>query len=302
MSTSTRPARPVVEGTTRARLRTRPAGDDVRTRSRANLALTVVLLVGCLSVLLPLYFAVVTAFKSRSDMAANLWSLPSTWQWGNFLEAADVTNFPQALGNSVFVTASVVVLTILTNSMTGYVIARNLHKRAFTVLFYYLISALFIPFSIVMLPLVKEMSALKLDNLPGLVILYVVYSLPFNVLLYTGYLQSVPVSLDEAAALDGASTWGTFWRVIFPLLTPVHATVAILTGLYAWNDFMLPLVLLSDQSQYTLPLVQYAFQGTFSTNYNLSFASYLLALAPMVVIYLFAQRWIIGGVMRGAVK
>lgn len=273
-----------------------------RTRRRANLPLTAVLLAGCLTVIVPLYFSVVTAFKGRSDMAANLWSIPSTWHWGNFLEAAKVTDFPRALNNSVAVTVSVVVLTILTNSLAAYAIARNMHRRVFKGLFYYLISALFIPFSIVMLPLVKEMSALGLDNLVGLVLLYVVYSLPFNVLLYTGYLQSIPVSLEEAAALDGASTWGTFWRIIFPLLTPVHATVAILTGLYTWNDFMLPLVLLSDQSQYTLPLVQYAFQGTFSTNYNLSFASYLLALAPMVVIYVFAQRWIIGGVMRGSVK
>ncbi|MBC7761337.1 MAG: carbohydrate ABC transporter permease [Candidatus Saccharibacteria bacterium] len=273
-----------------------------RTRRKANLGLTAVLAVGSASVLLPLYFSVVTAFKSRSDMAGNLWALPSTWNWSNFTEAARVTNFPQALSNSATITVSVIVLTVVTNSMAGYAIARNMHKRFFKGLFYYLISALFVPFSIVMLPLVKEMSAIGLDNLVGLILLYVVYSLPFNVLLYTGYLQSIPISLEEAAAIDGASVWTTFWRVIFPLLIPVHATVAILTGLWTWNDFMLPLVLLSDQSQYTLPLVQYAFQGTFSTNYNLSFASYLLALAPMVVIYLVAQRWIIGGVMRGAVK
>lgn len=286
----------------KARPRKNVQANFFRTRNRSNLALTAVLLVGCLTVLLPMYFSTVTAFKSRSDMAANLWSLPSVWQWGNFAEAARVTNFPLALSNSAFVTVSAVILTILTNSLAAYAIARNMHRRTFKILFYYLISALFIPFSIVMLPLVKEMSWLKLDNLVGLTLLYIVYSLPFNVLLYTGYLQTIPLSLDEAAALDGASTWGTFWRVIFPLLTPVHATVAILTGLYTWNDFMMPLVLLSDQSQYTLPLVQYAFQGTFSTNYNLSFASYLLALAPMVLIYLVAQRWIIGGVMRGSVK
>lgn len=273
-----------------------------RKRNRANLALSVLLFVGSLTVLAPLYFSVITALKSRSDMAANLWSLPSTWHWENFVEAADVTNFPQALTNSVFVTVCVVVLTVLTNSMAGYAIARNMHKRPFRFIFYYLISALFIPFAIVMLPLVKQMALIGLDNLVGLIFLYVVYSLPFNMLLYTGYLRAIPVSLEESAAIDGAGTWKTFWRIIFPLLLPAHATVGILTALFTWNDFMMPLVLLSDQSQYTLPLVQYAFQGTFSTDYNLSFASYLLALAPMILIYLFAQRWIIGGVMQGSVK
>jgi raffinose/stachyose/melibiose transport system permease protein len=115
-------------------------------------------------------------------------------------------------------------------------------------------------------------------------------------------MKTIPETIEEAAKLDGASTWQTFWRIIFPLLTPVNATVAILTGLAAWNDFLLPLVVLSDASEYTLPLAQYAFQGQFSTNYNLAFASYLMAMTPMLIVYLFAQRWIIAGVTRGAVK
>jgi raffinose/stachyose/melibiose transport system permease protein len=161
---------------------------------------------------------------------------------------------------------------------------------------------MFIPFPIVMLPLVKQMSFLGLDNRWGLILLYVVYQLSFNVLLYSGYMKTIPETIEEAAKLDGASTWQTFWRIIFPLLTPVNATVAILTGLAAWNDFLLPLVVLSDASEYTLPLAQYAFQGQFSTNYNLAFASYLMAMTPMLIVYLFAQRWIIAGVTRGAVK
>ncbi|RKN08176.1 carbohydrate ABC transporter permease [Streptomyces radicis] len=249
-----------------------------------------------------MYFTVVTALKSRTDMAGNLWSLPTQWHWENFGEAIRITGFGQALLNSLLITGAVIVLTVLTNSLVGYAIARNLHRTPFKIIFIYFLSALFIPFPIVMLPLVKEMSFLGLDNRWGLVLLYVVYNLAFNVLLYTGYLRTVPEAIEEAALLDGASAWQTFWRVIFPLLTPVNATVAILTGLHTWNDFLLPLVILSDQDEYTLPLVQYAFQGQFSTDYNLAFASYLMALTPMLVIYLFAQRWIIGGVARGAVK
>ena len=96
--------------------------------------------------------------------------------------------------------------------------------------------------------------------------------------------------------------WTTFWRIIFPLLTPMNATVGILTCLWAWNDFLLPLVILSDPEVRTLPLAQYVFQGQFNTNYTTAFASYLMALAPLVLVYIFAQRWVISGVMRGAGK
>lgn len=271
-------------------------------RTNTNWLLTGFLLIGSLIILIPMYLTIVTALKTPSEMRDNLWGLPTTWHWENLVTAMSVTDFPRALANSAFVTVCTVVLTVLTNSMVSYAIARNMHKRGFKIMFFYFVSALFVPFPIIMLPLVKQMSLLHLDNLLGLVVMYVVFNLAFNVLLYTGYLQTIPRELEEAARMDGASVWGTFWRVIFPLLMPVNATVAILTALGTWNDFLGPLVILSDQQSYTLPLVQYAFQSQFSTNYNLAFASYLLALAPMMLIYLIAQRWIIGGVVQGALK
>ncbi|HEY0258975.1 MAG TPA: carbohydrate ABC transporter permease [Lacisediminihabitans sp.] len=249
-----------------------------------------------------MYLTVVTALKTRSDSGGSLWSLPQTLHWENFAEAIRITDFWQALGNSLLLTGAVIVLTVLTNSMVGYAIARNMHRRSFRIVFVYFLSALFIPFPIIMLPLVKELAQLGMDNLVGLIVLYAVFNLPFNVLLYTGYMQTIPIAIDEAATIDGANAWQRFWRVIFPLLTPANATVAILTGLSTWNDFLLPLIVLSNQNQYTLPLAQYAFQGQFSTNYNLAFSSYLMAMLPMVIIYLLAQRWIIGGVANGAVK
>ncbi|KHE66837.1 carbohydrate ABC transporter permease, partial [Halobacillus sp. BBL2006] len=169
-------------------------------------------------------------------------------------------------------------------------------------LFYYFVSAMFVPFPIIMLPIVKQTAIWNLDNPIGLTLLYVVYGLAFNVFIYVGYIKSIPKELEEAAIMDGASTWKVFWKVIFPLLTPMNATVGILTCLWAWNDFMLPLVILSDPDFATLPLVQYIFQTEFSTNYNLAFASYLMALAPMILVYVIAQKWIISGVMKGSIK
>ena len=112
----------------------------------------------------------------------------------------------------------------------------------------------------------------------------------------------IPVSLEEAARIDGASTWRIFWTIIFPLMSPINATIAILTALWAWNDFLLPLIILTDQSNQTIPLAQYVFSSQFATNYPMAFSSYLMAMAPILIVYIFAQKWVVGGVMRGAVK
>ncbi|MFG6117893.1 carbohydrate ABC transporter permease [Thalassobacillus sp. B23F22_16] len=269
---------------------------------KTNWPVTILLIIGSLLVLFPLYLTVTIALKTPQELAGNLLALPEEWRWQNFIDAIELTNFFQAFTNSFIITASVVVLTLLTNSLVAYAIARNMHKRFYKFLFYYFVSAMFIPFPIIMLPIVKQTSSWGMDNLTGLILLYVVYGLAFNVFIYVGYIKSIPKELEEAAIIDGASRWQVFWRVIFPLLTPMNATVGILTTLWAWNDFMLPLVILSDNDLATLPLVQYIFQSQFSTNYNLAFSSYLMALAPMVLVYIFAQKWIISGVMKGSLK
>lgn len=267
-----------------------------------NVPVTILLILASLVVLFPLYLTVVTAFKTPEEMNRSLLSLPEAWSLSNFTEAIQLTHFFQALGNSVVVTAFTVLFTLLTNSLVAYAIARNLHRRFFRFLYYYFVSAMFVPFPIIMLPIVKETSFLGLNNQGGLIFLYIVYGLAFNIFVYVGYIKSIPQELEEAAYVDGAGPWKVFWKVIFPLLAPMNATVGILTCLWAWNDFLLPLVILSDRESFTLPLVQYVFQSQFSTDYNLAFASYLMALSPMILVYLVAQKWIISGVTRGAVK
>ncbi|WLD91655.1 carbohydrate ABC transporter permease [Alkalihalobacillus sp. AL-G] len=269
---------------------------------RINWPVTVLLMLGSLLILFPLYLTITIALKTPKELANSLWALPKEWKWQNFLDAIELTNFFSALTNSLIITVSVVILTLLTNSLVAYAIARNMHKRFYKFLFYYFVSAMFIPFPIIMLPIVKQTSNWGMDNLTGLIFLYIVYGLAFNVFIYVGYIKSIPLELEDAAIIDGATRWQVFWRVIFPLLMPMNATVGILTTLWAWNDFMLPLIILSDPDLATLPLVQYIFQSQFSTDYNLAFASYLMALAPMVIVYIFAQKWIISGVMKGSLK
>ncbi|GMA41136.1 ABC transporter permease [Mobilicoccus caccae] len=264
--------------------------------------MTIIMVVLSLSVLAPLYFAVVTSLKTPQELGGSGFGLPAAPQWQNYRTAWDLVDFPLTVMNSLIITAGAVILTLLTNSMVAYAIARNLDRKLFKGLYFYFISALFVPFPIIMLPVVKQTALLGMDNRWGLIFLYTVYGLSFNIFLYVGYIKSLPRDLEEAALIDGASTWTTFWKVIFPLLGPMNATVGILTALWAWNDFMLPLVVLSDPDQRTLPLAQFVFQGQFSTDYPAAFASYLMALAPLVIVYVFAQRWIISGVMRGSGK
>lgn len=277
-----------------------------KTHERYNWPVTILLIIGLITVLFPLYLTIVIAFKQPSEMSNTLESilcLPRTWDFSNFAEAIEVTDFWNSLGASFLVTAATMGLAIIVHSLAGYVIGRAMQShKGFKLSYYYIVSGMFVPFAILMMPLIKQTAEMHLDNIVGVILLYTVFYMPMNVLLYTGYLKNIPVALEEAARVDGASTWTTYWRIIFPLMMPMHATVAVLTALGTWNDVMTPLVIMSGSGINTLPLAQLTFQTQFGTNYNLAFASYLLALLPMLVFYLFAQKQIINGVVSGAVK
>ena len=274
--------------------------------SRSNIVLTILLVLGCVTILFPLYMTIIIAFKSPSEMTNDIYgalSLPQSFSLDNFAEAMRVTDFWHSLGNSVIITAATIILSLVIHSMAGYAIGRNMsRKKGFKLVYLYIVSGMFVPFAILMMPLVKQTANLGLDNMVGVVILYTVFYMPMNVMLYSGYMKNVPMAMEEAADMDGASAWRTYWTIIFPMMKPMHATVAVLTALGTWNDVMTPLVIMSGSDNVTLPLAQLNFQTQFGTNYNLAFASYLLALLPIVIFYIICQKQIIGGVANGAVK
>ncbi len=274
--------------------------------SRSNIVLTILLVLGCVTILFPLYMTIVIAFKSPSEMTNDIYgalSLPQIFSLDNFAEAMRVTDFWHSLGNSIIITAATIILSLVIHSMAGYAIGRNMsRKKGFKLVYFYIVSGMFVPFAILMMPLVKQTANLGLDNMAGVIILYTVFYMPMNVMLYSGYMKNVPMAVEEAADMDGASAWRTYWTIIFPMMKPMHATVAVLTALGTWNDVMTPLVIMSGSDNVTLPLAQLNFQTQFGTNYNLAFASYLLALLPIVIFYIICQKQIIGGVANGAVK
>ena len=273
---------------------------------KTNWTAMVLLILGLCTIVFPLYLTVVIAFKQPSEMTTSIsgiLSLPKSWSFDNFREAMRVTDFWHSLGNSLLITAVTVVLSLLIHSLMGYALGRNKSgSKFYSFVYLFSVSGMFVPFAILMMPLAKQTAEMGLANWAGVILLYTVFYMPMNILLYSGYLVNIPMALEEAAKVDGASTWRTYWKIIFPIMKPMHATVAVLTALSVWNDVMTPLVIMAGSEQNTLPLAQLNFQSQFGTNYNLAFASYLLSLIPILIFYVICQKQILNGVVNGAVK
>lgn len=270
---------------------------------RVNWSGTIILILCTVTVLLPLYVTISMAFKTTGQAVdGNAFSLPAPFSIDGFVEAWNLTRFPVGAAISLLVTAGTVAATIVLAAFASYAIVRNWDRRLFRYSFFYLLAAMFIPFPVVALPQIQLTGRVGLDNPLGVIILATMFQLSFSVLLFTAFLRSIPLELEESARIDGATTWQTFWQLIFPLLAPMSATVGIFAFLYAWNDFMMPSLIISDPALQTLPVRQNLFQTQFSNNYNVSFASYLMAMAPAILAYLFTQRFVMEGVTQGAVK
>lgn len=275
-------------------------------KKNTNWLAMVLLILGLSTIAFPLYMTIVIAFKQPTEMTnsiSGILSLPKTWSLSNFREAMRVTDFWHSLGNSLLITIVTVGLSIAVHSLMGYALGRNkAGSKFYSFVYLFIVSGMFVPFAILMMPLAKQTAEMGLANWFGVILLYVVFYMPMNILLYSGYLVNIPMALEEAARVDGASTWRTYWKIIFPIMKPMHATVAVLTALSVWNDVMTPLVIMAGSEVNTLPLAQLNFQSQFGTNYNLAFASYLLSLIPILIFYVICQKQILNGVVNGAVK
>ena len=275
-------------------------------KRKGNWPAMILLILGLSTIIFPLYMTIVIAFKQPSEMTnsiGGILALPKVWNFDNFKEAMRVTDFWRSLRNSLLITLAAVGLSLILHSMMGYALGRNkAGSKFYSFVYLFIVSGMFVPFAILMMPLAKQTAEMGLANWFGVIILYVVFYMPMNILLYSGYLVNIPMALEEAAKVDGASTWTTYWKIIFPIMKPMHATVAVLTALAVWNDVMTPLVILAGSGQNTLPLAQLNFQTQFGTNYNLAFASYLLSLIPILIFYIVCQKQILNGVVNGAVK
>lgn len=251
----------------------------------------------------PIYYLVVTTFKTPEEASRSPLGLPVHFTLANYKKALDAMEYGRALKNNIVITSVAVVVLVLISSMAAYAAARSSRKIC-GILFSVFMAGLIIPFQIEVMPLYKVISGLKLMNTLSGVILIDVFciNLALSIFLFRGFISTVPIELEEAAAIDGCTTFGTFWRIVFPLLKSIIATVAILDALAIWNDFMTPLLFLQDPKKGVLLQEVYKNVGPFSTNWTNFFPMLVLAALPLVIFYLIMQKNIMDGVVAGAVK
>lgn len=253
--------------------------------------------------LAPLYIVIVNAFKTQVETARSILALPASLNWSNFAMAVEKTNFFVTLRNSTIITVISVALITLTSAMGGYVICRNYRKRFYRFLDKFLMAGMMISFQMIMIPVYKMLKGWSLMNsFPGAILIMVGISVSYATFLNVGFVKTIPKELEEAALIDGCSKWTTFWKIVFPLMKPITATVAALHMLWMWNEFSVSLIVLQKKEVRTIAMQQYYFFGQHISNYNAAFAAACLSLIPVIVFFFLAQKNLAGGMTDGAVK
>ena len=266
----------------------------------------IILLILLFLFIFPFLMVIINVFKSKADITSNPLALIGAhgFTLKNFPEAIKKMNFYRAFGNSLLITCVSTVLTILLSSMTSYIMVRRKWKIT-GILFAMMIASMVIPFQVLMIPLVSLYGGLLgiLNHRMTLIFMHVGFSLSMATFMFHGAIHTnVPLALEEAATIDGCTSWQTFWKIVFPMLKPTIATIAIIDAMAFWNDYLLPSLVLGRKELYTLPIATQVFYGTFSTDIGLIMAALLLAMLPILLLYLFLQRYIVEGVTAGAVK
>jgi ABC-type glycerol-3-phosphate transport system permease component len=276
---------------------------------------TIIAVIIAAYVLFPFYMVLTNTAKTTTGIVND----PLTFagmSFGNFVaNISGVINnthfmFWKAFGCSVVITVFSVVLLDIFGAMAGWVISRNQKKKWASFIYFTFIASMIIPFQVVMLPLVANFKRLgdfigihMNYSIPGIIFAYLGFGGAMTVFILTGFIKSVPYDLEESASIDGCSPEGTFFKIIFPLLRPVIMTVTILNGMWIWNDFLLPSMMLGLDGDYkTIPVAVQSFVGSYVTEWNMIMAAALLAMIPMIVVFLFGQKQIVQGMIDGAVK
>lgn len=277
-----------------------------RNKKISHAVMIIILLLAFVCFIFPFVLVVINVFKVKADITSNPLALVGSHGFTieNFPEAMEKMNFLLSFGNSLIITILSTIITISLASMAAFVIVRN-NWKACGLLFGLMVASMVIPFQVLMVPLVSLYGGLLniLNHRATLIFMHVGFSLSMATFMFHGAINTnVPISLEEAATIDGCTRWQTYWKVVFPLLKPTIATVAIIDAMAFWNDYLLPSLVLAKKELYTIPIATQVFYGTYSTDIGLIMAALLLAMLPILVLYVFLQRYIVEGVTSGAVK
>lgn len=249
----------------------------------------------------PLYYVVISSFKTPIDMIKHPLQLPTQWLWNNYIDAFADGTIIQAFINTIIVTAVAVILQVLIGSLAAYGVVQK--KSLFTMIIGSILMITFaIPVQATLFPLYRMESSIGLtDTLTGLVALYM-GSCVFCYFLIVGYMKALPQELFEAAKIDGAGPFRIYWTIVLPLIRPIIVAVVVFQTMGTWNDFLLPSVFLSSTDKQTVVLQVYNAVQQFTTNWPLFMATTVLALIPVFIFFCFCQKWIVSGLLAGSVK
>lgn len=259
--------------------------------------------------LFPIYIMIINSFKGRAQIFTDTIGLPESLDFTYYINAIRKMDFLRAFCNSLIITVISILFIIIFSSMAAWVLVRS-KSRLSKFIFFLLVATMLIPFQAVMIPLMQYMSIWQIkainfsmiDTHYGLIFMYIGFGTSLSVFLYHGFIKGVPVSLEEAAMIDGCNKFQTFWRIVFPMLKPISVTVAILNVIWMWNDYLLPSLVLRSPRLRTIPLSTFYFFGEFTIQWNLAMAGLVLTIIPVIIFYILSQRYIIKGVIEGAIK
>ena len=269
-----------------------------------NILSYILLMAAALIFVAPIAIVLMNSFKSKFYISGEPFKLPDGETFEgilNYTEGVAKTGFFKAFGWSVFITVFSVAAIVLFTSMTAWYITRQ--KSKFTsALYYAFVFSMIVPFQMVMFTLTKTANTLHLDNPVGIVFIYLGFGAGLSVFMFSGFVKSIPLEIEEAAMIDGCGPLQTYFRVVFPILKPTAITVAILNAMWVWNDYLLPYLVIGSEYK-TVPIaIQYLKGGYGSVDMGAMLAMLVLAIVPIVIFYLFSQKYIIKGVVAGAVK
>ena len=276
-------------------------------KKRNHVIMLIVLVLLFLFFIMPFILVLINVFKDKADIVTSPLALIGAhgFTLKNFPEAMEKMDFFNVFKNSLMITISATVLTILVSAMTSFVIVRNGKWKMCAAVFALMVASMVIPFQVLMVPLVSVYGGIFgiLNSRITLIFMHVGFSVSMATFMFHGAIHSnIPLELEEAALIDGCSRWQTFWKIVFPLLKPTIATVAIIDAMAFWNDYLLPSLVLTSKEIYTIPIATQQFYGTYSTDIGLVMAALLLAMLPILILYVFLQKYIVAGVTSGAVK
>ncbi|MBQ3291563.1 MAG: carbohydrate ABC transporter permease [Mogibacterium sp.] len=276
-------------------------------KKRNHVIMMIVLVLLFLFFIMPFLLVLINVFKDKADIVTSPLALIGAhgFTLKNFPEAMAKMDFFNVFKNSLIITITSTILTILVSAMTSFVIVRNGKWKMCSAVFALMVASMVIPFQVLMVPLVSVYGGIFgiLNSRITLIFMHVGFSVSMATFMFHGAIHTnIPLELEEAALIDGCTRWQTFWKIVFPLLKPTIATVAIIDAMAFWNDYLLPSLVLTNKAIYTIPIATQQFYGTYSTDIGLVMAALVLAMLPILILYLFLQKYIVAGVTSGAVK